>query len=321
MYKISVIVPVYNVESYLSACLESLINQTYQQLEIILINDGSTDNCPKICDSYASKDSKIVVIHQKNVGLSGARNTGLRHATGDLISFMDSDDLLSLDYYQKLSDILLENKADIVECAYAKFETENDITKINQSSYKSAEIYKTEKALELLMNEYIKQMVWNKLYRKEVIKNILFPVGKINEDEYWSYKIFGNAKKIIKIHDILYFYRQQPESIMGKDYSLKRLDGLDALEERIQYMQMNFPELENLAIKKYCLGAIFHFQMLLNNSHLDANKSHRNKIYKNIKKYNTLTYSKHWRLKEIVYLNLFIISPTMLFKLVSFLKK
>lgn len=321
MVRVSVIIPVYNVERYLAACLDSVINQTYRQLEIILVNDGATDTCPQICDSYASKDSRITVIHQKNMGLSGARNTGLQNATGDFISFVDSDDLLSLDYFQKLSDISLKNKADIVECGYSKFETENEVLEINQFSNENVKIYNTEKALELLMQEYIKQMVWNKLYRIEVIKNIKFPVGKINEDEFWTYKVFGNAKKIVKIHDILYFYRQQPMSIMGKDYSLKRLDGLDALEERIHYMQMNFPGLENLAIKKYCLGAIFHYQMLVNNSYVDANKSHRNKIYKSIKKYNTLTYSKHWRLKEIIYLNLFIISPTIIFKLISFLKK
>ena len=124
MNKISIIIPVYNVEKYLSTCLNSVINQTYQNLEIILVNDGSTDACPKICEEYATKDNRIKVIHKQNGGLSDARNVGLKQTTGNLVSFVDSDDVLALDFYQKLINVLIKNNADIAECGFLKFENE-----------------------------------------------------------------------------------------------------------------------------------------------------------------------------------------------------
>jgi glycosyltransferase involved in cell wall biosynthesis len=136
MHKISVIIPIYNVEKYLSVCLESVINQTYQNLEIILVDDGSTDACPKICDDYATKDNRIKLIHKKNGGLSDARNIGVKHATGDLISFVDSDDVLSLYFYEKLINILEENDADIVECGFRKFYNEKELSFVTKNTNK-----------------------------------------------------------------------------------------------------------------------------------------------------------------------------------------
>ena len=133
---ISIIIPVYNVEKYLSECIESVINQTYKNLEIILVNDGSTDSCPQICEEYAAKDNRIKVIHKKNGGLSDARNIGLKQATGALISFVDSDDLLSLDFCQRLLDALIESDADIVECDFVKFEEETEeINEVEETDF------------------------------------------------------------------------------------------------------------------------------------------------------------------------------------------
>jgi len=315
MDKISIIIPIYNVEDYLPECLDSVINQTYQNLEIILVNDGATDSCAKICDEYALKDNRIKVIHKPNGGLSDARNAGLNVATGNFISFVDSDDLVAVDFCEKLLHILIENNADIAECGFYKFETDLDLVNVVTTPDITAELFETEIALELLMKEYLKQMVWNKLYRKEVMAQLQFPVDKINEDEYWTYKVFGNAKKIVKIQNIIYFYRQQEASIMGKNYSLKRLDGLRALEERISYMKENFPKLKKLAIKKFCLASLWHYQQVEKNKEIDPQKIFRKKIFYKAQQYNQLSILKNWKLKEIIAYQLFIWSPKFYMKL------
>jgi glycosyltransferase involved in cell wall biosynthesis len=310
MSKISIIVPVYNVEKYLSACIESIINQTYQNLEIILVDDGATDNSSQICDAYALKDSRIKVLHEKNAGSAEARNKGLQEATGDFIAFVDSDDLISAGFYQRLLNVLVENNADIVECGYYTFVCAPELTKISRSEKDVApEIYETEKALELLMKENLKQVVWNKIYRKEVLAEIKFPTGKFIDDEYWTYKVFGNSRKTVKIYDVMYFYRQVKGSIMGRAYSVKRLDGLQALEERIVYMQKNFPALENLAVKIFCLGSLWHYQKITKQSEIDPGMLQRNNITKRVKAYNRLSVLKHWSPKEIFWFQFFLASP------------
>lgn len=310
MHKISIIIPVYNVEQYLAQCLNSVINQTYHNLEIILINDGSTDSCPQICDEYALQDDRIKVIHKKNGGLSDARNFGLTQATGDFISFIDSDDIVAADFCEKLLQASIEHKADIVECGFYKFENELDLPTGGVTANATFELFETELALELLIKEYLKQIVWNKLYRKEVVAQLQFPVDKINEDEYWTYKVFGNAKKIVKMQATLYFYRQQLASIMGKEYSLKRLDGLQGLEERIAYVKEKFPKLENLAKQYFCFGCMFHYEMIDENPEIDPKKIFRRQILKKVKTYNQLSIVKNWGLKAVFWFYLFIVTPS-----------
>ncbi len=315
MHKVSIIIPIYNVELYLSKCLDSVIHQTYKNLEIILINDGSTDSCPQISEEYAVKDVRIKVIHKKNGGLSDARNAGLKIASGDFISFVDSDDLLSLDFCQKLLNTIIETHADIAECEFYPFETETELEEISIQYDTKAEIFETEKALELLIREQLKQVVWNKLYRKEVIAGLQFPVSKINEDEFWTYKVFGNAKKIAKIPNMLYFYRKQSESIMGKKYSIKRSDGLQALEERIWYVKQHFPNLENLAIRKFCMGSMWHYQQIEQHSEIDPQKEFRKNIFQKVKKYNSFSIYKNWQLKDVFWYRIFLFSPKIFVKL------
>lgn len=309
MHKISIIIPVYNVEEYLPQCLDSVLNQTYQNLEIILVNDGSTDSCAQICDEYALRDHRIKVIHKKNGGLSDARNAGLKIATGAFISFVDGDDLLSLDFCQILVQNLIENKADIVECGFCKFKEVSTLEKTAAITHEEAQIFETEVALKLLMTENLKQVVWNKIYRQKVVAALLFPVNKINEDEYWTYKVFGNSTRIVKIQDELYFYRQQDESIMGRRYSLKRLDGLQALEERILYMKQHFPTLHNLAIKVFCFGSFAHYQKISDHPEIDPQRFFRENIKKNVRPYNTFSVYKNWKLKTIFWFQLFMLAP------------
>lgn len=309
MHKISVVIPIYNVEQYLPQCLESVINQTYQNLEIILVNDGSTDSSSQICDDYKLTNSRIKVIHQKNGGLSDARNAGLNCATGDFISFVDSDDLLSLDFHQKLLNTLLENDADIVECGFLAFETDEDLKKFSSTAEEKTEVFEREAAVELLMKEQFKQVVWNKIYRSEVVNGLRFPVGKINEDEFWTYKVFGNSNKVVKIKDALYFYRQQAGSIMGKKYSVKRLDGLQGLEERMEYMRENFPKLENLALQIFCVASMDHYIKIEQHLEIDPQKIFRRKIVANVKKYNRSAVMNKWDWKAVFWVQLFLIAP------------
>ncbi len=306
---ISIIIPVYNVERYLRQCLESVINQTYTNLEIILVNDGSSDQCAEICDIYASIDARIAVIHKTNGGLSDARNAGLKVATGDFISFVDSDDVVSVEFYEKLLKLALKFNADIVECNYLKFAQNEEINNAGKDSQSKIEIFNTQDAIKLLMDEKLKQVVWNKLYRIKLVKNIEFPIGKLNEDEFWTYKVFGNAKKILKLSDVLYYYRQQCDSIMGKAYNSKRLDGLEALKERIYYMEKHFPKLKTHASKVFCFASMWHYQKISLHPEIDEDVALRNRISKEVKEYNGFALIKKLSPNELVWFHFFLIFP------------
>lgn len=242
---ISVMVPVYNVGPYIENCLESLIHQTYENLEIILVDDGSTDNSLEICKKYEAMDNRIKVIHKENGGLSTARNAGLDAATGDYYSFVDSDDYISTRFYEIMLNVALEHSADIVECDYNKIPFE-DVTPENRDSFldvkenRQVSIINNEQALLELFSDdlhlYIKTVVsWSKLYKKETYNNIRFPVSKLNEDEFTTYRVLHNCKKIATIDDVLYGYIKRPNSIMSATLSLKRLDVLDAFDGCIEY--------------------------------------------------------------------------------------
>ena len=236
---VSIIVPVYNVEPYLRRCVDSLLRQNYTDFELILVDDGSPDNCGAICDEYATADDRVCVIHKPNGGLSDARNAGLKIAGGEYVAFVDSDDWVAENCLERLMDALEETGADICECAVLRTSGEEEAPVQG-----APVVYKTKEALEELIRDGVfHQHVWNKLYRREVVEGILFPKGKTNEDEFWTYQVFGKAKKVAKIPDILYFYFQRPRSIMGETYSLKRLDALEAKLQRQEYIDANFPTL------------------------------------------------------------------------------
>ena len=274
---ISVIVPIYNVENYLVRCIDSIINQTYSNLEIILVDDGSPDNCHIICDEYAKKDSRIKVIHKKNGGLSDARNAGLEIATGKYISFIDSDDYIYKDMYTDLIGLIKAHDADISNCSVYKF-YENDKFNLDYDKEFNIKIYSNEDALRsLIMEEEIKQTVWNKIYKRKIIDDIKFEVGKIQEDEYWTYKVIGNAKKVVHIDKPMYYYLQRENSIMGERYSEKRLHGIYSRKERLNYIQQKFPNLIIDAKMSLFFTCVYQYQCLLRSSDL-INKVEISKI-------------------------------------------
>lgn len=241
--KISVIVPIYKVENYLAKCVDSIINQTYKNLEIILVDDGSPDKCPQMCDEYAKNDSRIKVIHKENGGLSDARNAGMKIATGKYISFIDSDDWVSADFFKVLYDTMIDSESDIVECDVLKVDEEKPDLSVND--FKEVKVFDKQTGLSMLISEKeFHQHVWNKLYKAEVALSVPFERGKLNEDEFWTYQIFGQAKKVAKVSKSLYFYLQRTGSIMAESYSLRRLDALEAKAQRQKYIEKYFPQLK-----------------------------------------------------------------------------
>ncbi|WP_117149468.1 MULTISPECIES: glycosyltransferase [Paraliobacillus] len=244
--KISVIVPIYQVEKYLSKCIESIINQTYSNLEIILIDDGSPDRCFEICDKYASMDKRIVVIRKENGGLSDARNAGLAIATGEYISFIDSDDYIHLSFYEVLLGLILTNDADIAQCDFSElYDLDTNMVKVFDST-KEILILNNIECLNNLYNQNHARtvVVWNKIYRKDVLKGISFPVGKVHEDLLTTYKIFYRANKVVYTSEQMYYYVQRQDSIMGdirkdRDFNVKSFDKLEAYYDQIIFFNEN----------------------------------------------------------------------------------
>lgn len=239
---VSIIVPIYNVEKYIKECIDSIINQTYKNLEIILVDDGSPDICPKICDEYSKKDKRIKVIHKENGGLSSARNAGLDVAKGEYVSFIDSDDVVDEKFIETLYNLCIENNCDISECDFTRFEEEvikSDVEP-NINVYTNKEMQ-----LRIYSDFYIRTIiVCNKLFKKYLYDDIRFPIGKIHEDEFTTYKIFHACKlHICTTSEVLYFYRYNAASITRKKFNVKRFDALEAYEERMSFYK-NLGELE-----------------------------------------------------------------------------
>ncbi|MGN8963159.1 glycosyltransferase family 2 protein [Bariatricus sp. HCP28S3_D3] len=256
---ISVIIPVYQVEKYLDRCVESVVNQTYQKLEIILVDDGSPDKCGSRCDEWAEKDSRIKVIHVKNGGAGKARNIGVAASKGDYIAFVDSDDFVSPLIYERMLQEF-DSKVDVVECDYGIVESDELIFKVVGSRKE----FTTEEAMrEHIQDHFFKQVIWNKMYRRNVVEGILFPEGKLIDDEFWTYKVVGNAKKLIHIDDCLYAYRQQEKSVMHASFSKARLQALEAKVSRLEYISEKFPALYFEAHQNLWLSCLYLGQLSL----------------------------------------------------------
>lgn len=260
--KISAIVPVYKVEAFLDRCVQSIADQSYKNLEIILVDDGSPDNCPAICDAWAEKDSRVKVIHKKNGGLSDARNAGMAVATGELMGFVDSDDWIAPDMYQHLHDLLDANGSDIAACGVEMIWEDGTPSRILTKS--GCCVLDQEEAMRAIIEEsWLKQPVWYKLYKTALIRDIPFPVGKYHEDVFWSYQAVARAQKVSVSDKTGYYYFQRSGSIMGESYSLKRLDAVEAKERRISFVHEHFPVLESPAQIDLLFTCIYHGQLAI----------------------------------------------------------
>lgn len=238
MPKISVIVPIYKVEQYLSCCIDSILAQTYKDFELILIDDGSPDNCGSICDGYAEKDERIIVIHQNNQGLSGARNSGMDIARGEFITFIDSDDVVTEDYLEELLRAIEKTKADIAVCRMQKF-TDQEIVDLRSSVGERCEykIYDKRTAIIKIYEGSLELPVcaWGKLYKAETIEELRFPIGKLHEDDAMVPIMCYCANKIVTIDLQMYCYRSRMGSIMNEKFSVRRYDGIWAIDSCIEF--------------------------------------------------------------------------------------
>lgn len=260
--KVSVIVPIYNVEKYLDRCISSIVNQSYKELEIILVDDGSTDGSTEIIDSYAKQDDRIVVIHKVHTGVSDARNAGIDRAGGECICFVDSDDSVHKEYVAVLAALMEEYQCDIVQCAFNRDSKEQELLRKQTTGI---EAYSN---LEMLNNIYSAMsveivVVWNKLYKRELFSNVRFPQGMIHEDEAVIYQLLYKAKRIVRTDEILYFYYPNSNGIMKSGYTLKHLDILKALEMRMSfYAQHDLNSLYQKDSYKYlCKILIQYYQV------------------------------------------------------------
>lgn len=261
---ISVIIPVYKVYDYIDKCIESVINQTYKSLEIVLVDDGTPDDCAAKCDEWAKKDARIMVIHKLNGGLSDARNYGMKIISGDYVSFIDSDDYISVDFYKVLLSTAIKNDSEIVVCGVTRLFKNGEYEEHHDDSDVSN--YSASDGLSALISEKpFHQHVWDKLYKREIVQNIYFEVGKQHEDEFWTYQVFGQAKIITKINLTMYFYLQRETSIMGTGYSLRSLDALEGKWNRQEYIEKYYPELTLQAKLDFFGTCIYLLQHILKN--------------------------------------------------------
>lgn len=242
MPQISVIVPVYKVEAYLDKCIQSIVDQTYRNLEIILVDDGSPDRCGEMCDAWAVKDSRIKVIHKKNGGLSDARNAGMAVATGEYMGFIDSDDYIAPDMYRLLLERMDADSSDIAACG-VEMVFEDETPRRMLTPLGSAVLTGTEILASIIREYPLKQPVWYKLYKTELIRDIPFAVGKYHEDVFWSWQAVARAQRVSVFDTPCYYYLQRGSSIMGAGFSLKRLDALEAKCLRQDHLQDRVPEL------------------------------------------------------------------------------
>lgn len=269
---ISVIIPVYNVENYVEKCIQSVLNQTYQKIEIILVNDGSKDGSEEICLKYAKKDKRIVYVKQKNGGLSAARNKGIEVAKGSYYVFIDSDDYVNIHFIEELYRVILETGASISVCDFEKVDDKasNDIRSYENGTVR---VYENRGKMLNLYNEYsaITTVAWNKMYSKNIFKDIKYPKGKLHEDEFVIYDILNNADKIAYTNCAYYYYLQRSGSITG-NYKLSRTDVLEALRDRMKkFKESHDEELYGKTLYNYYYQLVYHCSMI-KKSGIEANE-------------------------------------------------
>lgn len=269
--KVSIIIPVYNSEQYLTECLNSVVSQTYDSINLILIDDGSSDASGKICDGFASSDPRIRVIHTENQGVSEARNTGIAESSGDYVCFVDSDDYVAPDYIEYLLNLLEDNDTDISVC-----QREDSRRKVKEN--------KTLTDNKSCMNAFVKtgeidSVVWGKLYKRHLFDGVFFPAGKRYEDEFTIYKLIAKANKITIGSEPKYHYRKNGNSFMNRSFSEKDFEWIEAMEEQKDFIAQNYPELispanariiysVNKCAEKMSAAGIYHDDKIKEMQHL-----------------------------------------------------
>lgn len=310
MPKISVIVPVYKVEPYLHRCVDSILNQTFTDFELILVDDGSPDNCPAICDEYAEKDDRVQVIHQANGGLSAARNAGIDRAFANSdsqwINFVDSDDWVDMHYLETLYSSVAEGKADICACGFSEkrnISSSADIAAMQTPKIVSFEDYYCTKW------EYVNLISsCGKIYRKSAFAHIRFPIGKINEDIFTTYRLLFMCSKVAVIDQPLYtYYVGEANSIMRASWTPNRLAEIEGYEEMISFMETHdFEQAQRKMIDTYFWSLDRQIKMLQAPEAVEY-EEYRTQLVKKlsdaIKKYRKMVpvtlRERHWLIEDV----------------------
>ena len=293
---ISIIVPVYNVEKYVEKCLISIINQTYKNIEIIIVNDGSVDNSKKICESLKKKDKRIKLYNIKNIGLSGARNYGIEKSKGKYISFIDSDDYIDNNMIETLYNNLIKEKADISCCSFYEVFKDEIIKKNEEEKYyvmnKKQAIKKT------FLDRGLDVYTWNKLYKKELFDNIKFPLGKKSQDRFVMYEIFDNTNKIVYDSICLYYYVQRNNSAAN---NLKNVntDSIEASLNAISYLR-KYRDIKPLAIKEYLQTRLRVYKKIVYYNGKDDIKI-RKDLIREFKNYSNIKYTNKEKLELLLF--------------------
>lgn len=268
MEKISIIVPIYNVEKYIEKTIKTILQQSYENIEVLLINDGSTDNSKLICEKFCSLDKRVKLINKKNGGLSSARNVGIKYAKGELIVFIDGDDYIENDMMEKLYNAIKVSNADIAIC---NFDFVDDHEAVIKNEYVVRnQILSPEECLHKLIGDkyFYYVTAWNKMYKKDIFKKYQFPLGKIHEDEFIIHHIFKDCKRITTIADTLYHYVQRNNSIMNTLINIKKLDAVYAFMDRYEFaIENDYSELASYSLRQ-AYGAML---LCLNNLPISKN--------------------------------------------------
>lgn len=259
---VSVIVPIYNTEKFLKKCVDSIISQSYRNIEIILVDDGSTDSCGMICDNYLNIDSRVIVIHKNNGGLSSARNAGIDKCKGDYISFVDSDDFVSQEFVEKLLIACINNECDISICNifYSYIDGRYIKHKLN---CKSKKMNFTEAFLEMNVERNFDMAAWNKLYKRTIFGDIRFPLNKLSEDYYIMYLLFDKANSLYFCDESMYYYLQRENSIT-KNCNINK-DFLLAAISQCEWVEVNHPLLKNAGIFGVCSAYLTVYDFYIKN--------------------------------------------------------
>ncbi|MCI2255201.1 glycosyltransferase family 2 protein [Domibacillus sp. PGB-M46] len=284
--KVSVVVPIYKVEKYIHRCVDSILNQTYTNLEVILVDDGSPDECGRIADDYKKRDSRVKVLHKTNGGLSDARNAGMKQVTGEFTVFVDSDDWIEPNMIETMVYSSLTHKADVVQTAFYyayedKFLFDNRYYSDNDPP---VIVDKARVMYELVVNEKVKNFAWGKLYKTELIKGLPFEKGVLFEDVFWAHKVMHQVNIFLLIPQPMYNYYQRNDSIIAT-YTTRNLDILKGLKERHAYLETFHRDLLDESYKNILKMSLIHYNLLFMNRKKDRQRIYRREIQSYIREY------------------------------------
>lgn len=255
--KISIIIPVYKVEEYLPKCLDSIVRQTYTNLEIILVDDGSPDNCGEICDNYAKEDSRIKVIHKENAGVARARNDGIEIATGDYISFIDSDDWIAENTYEVLYNGLKEYDADCSVGGCVTVIDKDGVLAPQERAHTGVNCVSGQEAMKGVLLKG--SAVWNRLFKREIFREIRFPIGRVNDDEVVALHAYAECQKIVFLDEDTYYYRIRSNSITTSKFSLRNVDCYYNSADNLEFVKKVCPELIPCGEYKFIKAMLYSY--------------------------------------------------------------